>query len=116
MKKIINPKVDNNTIIKFKYIKNNNHVCDKDINLTTKENIQTKKENIKFLIDIIKENPLIKISEIKLKLIEKQIVLSVNIIRYFLNKIRNNNYINDENYIKIIHYDKISYKKNNIII
>ena len=81
MKKIIYDKADNNTIIKYKYIKNKKDTCEKVINLTAKENISTKKENIKFLIDIIKDNPLIKISEIKIKLIEKQIELSENTIR-----------------------------------
>ena len=103
-------------IDKFKFIKNKKHTCNKDTNLTEKDNISTQTENIKYLIEIIKRNPLIKISEIKLKLLDKQISLSENTIKYFLNKIREDIYIKDEEYIKIIQYDKITYQKNDNII
>ena len=74
-----------------------------------KKNIKTKEDNINILLEIIKSNPLKTLNTIKLELQNKNITINDITIKNYLEKIRNENFIKDKEYINLIYKEKINF-------
>ena len=114
MKKIISKEYNGNEIIKYKYNNNNKHSCQDVKEIALKKNINTNDDNIKILIDIIKSNPLKTLNTIKLELQSKNITLNEITIKNYLEKIRNEYFIKDKEYINIIYKETINFVNNGL--
>ena len=114
MKKIISKEYNGNEIIKYKYNNNNKHSCQDVKEIALKKNINTNDDNIKILIDIIKSNPLKTLNTIKLELQSKNITLNEITIKNYLEKIRNEYFIKDKEYINLIYKETINFVNNGL--
>ena len=107
---------DENTIIEYSNINNKLHTCKNNNVYKLKKNIKLKEDDIKILLDIITTNPLETSINIKQKLKEKNIILNDNTINHYLYKVRNEKYIDDNTYLKLLYKEQIKFNIDNDII
>ena len=76
--------------------------------METQENIEDQEQvNLQLLLEIIKSNPLKTLNTIKLELQNKNITIDDITIKNYLEKIRNENFIKDKEYINLIFKEKL---------
>ena len=110
--KLLSNEFDENTVIYYKYNNDQEHTCEPKKEITLKKNIYKNDDKLNALNEIIKSNPLKTLGNIKQELSEKNIYISDNIIKNYLEKIRKENFISDNEYVNLLCKETINFQIN----